>query len=992
MLSNQAVKQPLFRPLTTSASETITATGTNNVINGTQLTLNAGDTIVGSVSGTNKLSLVDSGTAAWTPTAASITNVQTVALRNINGTAATAAVKNVTQTTFGTTVVSATAGTIITFANVATADVVVTPAVSATHTGQTLAILAAAAINAATGSLYVATVVDNTMTLTAKTAGAVTAVTGVLTLSAASTGAISQVTTVAGAAVVNTAGAADTVDATKFGGATSFENDVSTSQVDFTGLTAAQSVRIIGNGTTTNGATTVAWGATVTSGTVNISGGTTAGAITTSGTSLVSNTVNSTGVANTVGALTLGAAVTSLTLNATTNLTTGAITNTGAAALTTLTINGAGAVDISAGALQSTVTTVNAAGNSGGVTVLLGSAQTNKFTGGSGNDVVTTGAVLTTGTADGGAGTADVVDVGANVTHINTTALAAKYTNFEVLRINGIMDMSLFPTYTAVQLSGPTNSITNMTATQAANVQARADIGNTTLTLATATGTSDVLTITAGLGNTTATAVNNATSITTLTATGFETINLIANPSSTVALGAAGRTSSITAISNSSLTGVNLSGTAWTLGDIASSKATAWNASALTGNGASTSVGLTLSATGAAFAGSVVTGSSLRDDVTMNSTTGVTFNLGAGSDYFTTTAVLLTPSGAATDNTINAEGGTGDRLTLTADTGAVTATDTTFTKVTGFEALRLAGAATDISVTGLGAGFLSAFATGVTVTDVATQSDGEAYTWASGLYSQNVNLTHVTDAVGTTSAANQSITTGAGTDTIVLTASSFTGATAGVTQGQIAVSTGAGADTITVGVGTLDTAATARAVTITGGTGADIISITSVNGTAGTGVLANTGFVIAAGDSTTTAYDQITGFKLSDIGGAGGKVSDLLDFAGTGAITTYGATAATGYTAAELTVAVTAAGANGGLTVFGGSAASGLTLAQKIAAIQSVVNITNGDTCFFIDTGNTYVFNNNSAGDSIVQLVGVGTVGRLIVTNDATTDNGLFIA
>jgi hypothetical protein len=773
-----------------------------------------------------------------------------------------------------------------------------------------------------------------------------------------------------------------TVTANLFSGLTAVNSDRSTAALVVAGLASGASGGIIGNGTLTNGASSFGYAAGATTGIINAINGVTAGAIVLTGAGITTATINSTGASNTVGTINLAAAgtTTRVNINATTALTTGAIT---AAAATNYTLTGAGAIDISAAVLAATVTTVNAAATTGGVTVALGTAVTQTVTGGSGNDVITTGAlVLTTGSVNAGAGTADVLDIGTNVGNVNTAALAAKYTNFEILRIGAAtLDVSLLgSSITGIQATGAA-VLTGMTATQAANVQARANLGNASFQLANATGTSDVLTITNGLGTTTATAVNNATTIGTLVATGFETINLIANPSATATSGA-NRTTTVTAITNTSLNNVNLSGTAFTFGDIASSKAVAWNASALTGNGAATPVGLTLTTTGAAFAGSVVTGSSLRDSVIMNSSTGVTFNLGAGNDIFSTTTTLLLPSGAATDNTVNGGDGTNDQLVFT---GAATATDTTFTKVSGFESLQLAGGAVNISVTGLGAGFLNAFANGVTVTDTATQDTAQSYTWASGLYSQNVTLTHVTDAVGVANTANQTITTGAGNDTITLTAASFTGLTAGATQGQISISTGAGNDTITVSTGTLNTAATAQAVTITGGAGADIINTAShVNGAATTTLFGNISYVMAAGDSTVSAWDQITGFDVGAV--VAGAVSDQLDFA-TVTLNQYAATAATGYTAQQLTVSVSAAGA----ITFAGSAASALTLAEQISAVQSVVNVTNGDVGFWVNGGSTYVFNNATAGDSLVQLVGVTTATAIITTNAATA-NAIFVA
>lgn len=757
-------------------------------------------------------------------------------------------------------------------------------------------------------------------------------------------------------------------------GLTTAASDRSAGAVVFSGLAAGAVGSVIGDGVVTNGASTFGYAATVTSGTVNFSGGTLGTpVVTTSGTLLATQTVNSTGAANVTGALTLGAAVTTLNVNATTALTTGAVTNTGGAALTRINVTGSSAVSLSATALEATVTTIDASAATGALTVALGSAVTQTVTGGAGNDVITTGAVLTTGSVNAGAGTGDVLDVGTNVAHVNTTSLAAKYTNFETVRIGAAaLDMSLIGGITAVQLTGAA-TLTNMTAAQAAAVTARANIGNASLALATATGTSDVLTITNGLGTTNAA----ATTIGTLVATGFETINLVANPGPSATVGT-NRTTTVTAITDTSLTGVNLTGTAFTFGDIASTKAVAWNASALTGNGATTPVGLTLTTTGAAFAGSVVTGSALRDSVIMDSSTGVTFNLGAGNDLFSTTSTLLLPSGASTDNTINAGDGATDRLIFT---GAATLTDTSFTKTSGFEQLELAGAGVANSVTGLAAGFLRGFAGGVSVTDTAAQTGANAYTWSSGLYAQPVTIVHETTYAGTAAGGNQTITTGAGNDTITVIASSWVGKAAN-DGATIAVSTGAGNDTITVTTSTQLAQTTTAPVVITGGLGADTITSTGVNITTGAGVLTTT-YVVAAGDSTTTAYDSITGFDL----GTAGLLPSTLDLVGTGAVTTYAATAPTGYTAAQLTVAVTA---TSGLVVFAGTSASALTLAEKIAAVQSVVTTNTTDLAVFTHGANSYVFQNNTAGDIVVELVGVAAT-NIIVANANTAGSVLVL-
>jgi hypothetical protein len=801
-------------------------------------------------------------------------------------------------------------------------------------------------------------------------------------------------------------------------GLTSFNADRSTGEVTVTNLASGASAGMIGNGAVVTGAFNAGYVAAATAATINLSNGVNGGAVVLTGTGVLATTINSTGAANTIGAVTNAASATSLKINATSNLTTAAIgTNTAVKALElnatggsittgaitaaaattvnitgtsavntdinlvvapTITVSGSGAVDLGlAGtkALSNLVETVTSTQTGGSLTLAAGTLVSAKITGGAGADVFTTGAVLTTGFMDGGAGS-DTLDLGTNVAHVNTTALAAKYTNFETIRIGAAaLDMSLVSGITGVQVGGAA-TLTKMTAAQAASVSARANIGNASFALADASGTSDVLTITNGLGTTTAA----ATTIGTLVAEGFETINLVTNAGPTATSGT-NRTTSVVAITDASLTAVNLTGTAFTFGDIASTKAVAWNAAGLTGNGSTIPVGLTLTTTGAAFAGSVVTGSAVRDSVIMTSSTGVTFNLGAGNDIFSTTSTLLLPAGIAADNTINAGEGTSDKLVFT---GASTLTDTSFSKSTGFEALELAGAG-DESITGLGAGFLGAFANGVTVTDTNSGALAKAYTWASGLYDKNVTLTHTTLGTGGATDSNQSITTGGGADVITLDGSAaFVGKTA-AGGGKIVVSTGAGADTITVSTSTLLTTASVQAVTITGGTGADIINATThVNGAATTGLIGNFSFVIAAGDSTTTAFDQITGFRAGAT--SAGEVSDGLDFSNA-TLNAYTATAATGFSAGQLTVAVSAVGA----VTFAGTSAASLTVAQKIAAVQSVVVTVNGDSAFFIDGGSTYVFNNETAGDVVVQLSGLTGITALITTNAATA-NAIFIA
>jgi len=946
--------------LTTGIDNGSTFTGGANqdAFNATHLTLNASDVLVGGA-GTDSLSIVNTGTAGFAVPAAIVSGIENISIRNLNtgtavGTSAVAQVNtySIPVPNGGTSVVA-----VLNFGGISTNFTTGTG--STTH-GEALA----AAINQSAGrTIAVFTASGNT----ANTAGSLVVTAPVagtalpaITLSAALTANVPAVTfSTANVVGIATVTVTDSITATNFTDATTFTSDNSSGAVTITGLTAAQTaVKKAGAGDFSP-----AFGTTVAAGTVEINGGSTAGAVVTTGLALTTATINSTGAANTIGLLTGAGTATSTTINATTALTTGTATNLGA----TVTVNGAGNVSFGTSALETGVTTLNAAGLTGTLTAVLSATASVKVTGGSGNDVITTGVALTTGSVDAGAGTGDVLVLGANVTHANTTALASKFTNFEILRVNGTFDMALFPAFTAVQLAGATNTITNLNATQAAAITARANIGATTLALTNSAGTSDVLAV--NFSSTTAS--TNALTSGVITATGFETINLTTTPGASIA-GGANRVTTVTgAIVDTSLTNVNLNGTSYTFTDITSSKAVTWNASALTGNGAATPVGLTVSSTSGSFAGSIITGSAFRDSITMETSTGLTMNLGAGGDVVSTTTTLLLPSGAATDNTLNGGDGT-DSLVIT---GAASATDTTFTKVTGFEALQLAGGAVDNSVTGLAAGFLAAFPTGVSVTDTATQADAQAFTWSSGLYSGNVTLVHTTDATGTDVTANQQITTGGGNDSITLVAANYTGASSATI---LSVATGAGNDTISVTTGGLVTThVTTNAIVVDGGAGQDAITLVHVNGAATTKLLANARVVLTAGQSSTTAYDTVTGFLKGD----GTGVSDSLDFSTTATVTAYAATAATGYTAGQLTVAVAT---TTGLVTFAGTSAAALTAAEKIAAVASVVATTNGDTAFWIDNGSTYVFNNSTAGDVVVQLVAQTGATSLLTTNAAT--------
>ena len=711
------------------------------------------------------------------------------------------------------------------------------------------------------------------------------------------------------------------LDASQVVGLKSVNADKATANLTVTNLASGASAGMVGNGVVANGNLSAGYVAGATDATVNISGGTTAGNVIITGTGIKSATVNSTGAANTIGALTGAASTTSTTIDAATNLTTGAVTNAGA----TLTIKGAGAVNLSAAALEAGVTKVDASANTGGVTVALGSAVTQTVTGGSGNDVITTGAVLTTGTVDGGAGTDTLVL--SNVSHANTAALAAKYTNFEVLRVNGTFDASLIAGINAIELSGATNNISKLSATQAGAVTALANIGATTLALATDTGTADVVSLTLGDGK------GAAFDTGALTVNGIETLNIKANAKA----GDADQTSVIASFTADKLTAINLTGSAVTLQNAATTKAVTIDASALTGDGSAAPAGpVGLTITGNVVTGSKVIGSSVND--TFNLGTGfATYNGGAGNDTFNATVAQLNTG--ADYNVIDGGAGTD---TLNINNGAntaVTIVDNNLSKVSGIEKIVIATSGTANQSIQTGGWFDAAFkANGVDLTTVSTTGtigiDMTSFTGAATLTTTSTtgNQTIQTGTAGgndkvtaVATTGNVSVTTGAGDDVV-----SVTTAGTGAGEGAITINTGAGNDTITI-----VNAVGGDGATITAGAGADKITLS----------LGSAVIVIGNTDSgiTLETADSITGFKTG---------ADQLKLGFNGGATNASEAAAV---VADFSTALTNANA---------------ALAALKVANPASTELAN----FQWDATNGYLFNDTNAdgtADQVIVLVGI---------------------
>jgi hypothetical protein len=282
-------------------------------------------------------------------------------------------------------------------------------------------------------------------------------------------------------------------------------SDRSANALTLTNVAAGTTLEQRGNEVTTNGALTAGYVAAATAGTLNITNGTTAGAIAVNGAGLTDLTINSTGANNTVGALSSTGDPTTVTINAATNLTATSLAVASNSGAQSLAITGAGNVSI--GTFDTDFATITTTGFTGGLTATLSGTAGTALTGGAGSDVITTSGTGQTGTVSGGDGT-DTLALATSAA-IDTTAEGAVYTNFETLRVanNASIDMDLMTgsTITAIQLTdgAAATAITDMNATQAANVTVRAinDTATFSVKNASVVGSNDVISITASDGD-----------------------------------------------------------------------------------------------------------------------------------------------------------------------------------------------------------------------------------------------------------------------------------------------------------------------------------------------------------------------------------------------------------------------------------------------------------------------------------------------------------
>ena len=687
------------------------------------------------------------------------------------------------------------------------------------------------------------------------------------------------------------------------------------------------------------------------------------------GAALTDLTVNTSGTASTFDVIN-AAAATTITINASAALTT-TLATTGTAALT---ITGTSAVDL--GALDADINTITATSNTGGVTAAIGANVDTVFTGSAGADVITAGTTDALVTAnelavDGGAGT-DILVLAATA-DIDTAADAARYTNFETLRTGDSVNAGLISGITAIQLSANTaETISGLTATQAANITFTADnTTSTAFTLSDATGSTDSITF--NLASSTATTDVDVIGASVI---GIETVNVNAttgtNTTGDTAFGFLANTAdSVSALNFTGTSDVTLNVVANTLDVVAVDI----DASAMTGT-----ADLTI-ATGVLVAGSSVTGTLNADTIAVSSTTGTTYDAGAGDDDFTGSVADLVATGT-NDSSINGGAGTD---TLTLDDTTTTLTDNHFSNVTNLETLALSNTVGALSVT-TGSAFNTAFADGATIT-TGVLADQVISTINAGLSTVDMTITvDATDQTGDTGGDDMTITTGTGTDTITITGDATWVGAAG-DAATITVDSGAGVDTISVTIGELLAQTTSQAMVINAGTGADVITKVGINGT---GATAFASFVVDAGDSTTTAWDSITGFDLGDAT----DMADGIDFSGTAAIGTVATAVNFGTIMSSNTVA--------GVATFDDIESYTTALVINSTNLADVVgylaaNTAGNDTVAFTydsdasGTADATMVYHNGTTDSLVMLASTTAVDAL-VTTAGTGANDLFIA
>ena len=424
--------------------------------------------------------------------------------------------------------------------------------------------------------------------------------------------------------------------------------------------------------------------------------------------------------------------VTALTVAGSSGLT---LTAAGMSALKTITVAGAaGLTDSDLGSIA-TLTSVDASGTSGNNTVSLLATQT-AYTGGSGVDTVTIGAVASK-VIDGGAGTADVL-----VSNTTTYAANAKIVNFETLKMGGAANGTFVATGFSHLAAGAVTGVSTFSSVAAGadlTLNGAAGFG-IIYTLSDANGASDVLPLTVKSAGTTE---GNS-----VTADGVETVNVTLVDTTAASHLAATETLTLAGTGQTTLTFAGttplklaLVDTVVTLTSVDASGMTGtgegftWTAPVLTSTAGVTVKGVAGAGTnvldfGSYVAGKVTyTGGAGADTVTLGTANKANvLNLGNGTN--------IVNGASAGSNVIT--GGTGADTFTSATTGnnvinfgnganAFTATsgNNTYTGGTGVDTVTVGGGSNTIT-TGTGADLVTITAAGANVNTYTTITDAHA--------------------------------------------------------------------------------------------------------------------------------------------------------------------------------------------------------------------------------------------------------------------------
>jgi len=623
----------------------------------------------------------------------------------------------------------------------------------------------------------------------------------------------------------------------------------------------------------------------------------------------------------------------------------------GTSKIATLNVTGAQLLTIST-ALNTSVKTLGASATTGGVSASFATTTTATLTGGAGNDSLTltasagdvsvtagegndvislTGGSFTTAdTIDGGAGTADRLDIIAADAEAIAAALT-NTTNFEQLSLNtigtgaGSINATRFGTIDTVRLDKGTTGAYGVTMAAGAMTLGIASAAETlagTLTVTdTGTASTDALTII----NRGTTAATNNFSGQNITSAGYETVTINTGATSTAGAQTLG-VITITGDATNTAQGITLTGAnALTIGAPISNSSAVFsiNASGMTAQAAGTATFTMAAPTFAGVTGTVsITGSAGQDVLIGHASAKNTIDGGAGVDTVT--------GGSAADSLIGGTGndvitGGGGNDTVSGGDGNDTITMTTGTVNVdggaGNDTVIMAAtlSASDTVIGGDGTDTLSITTAAVTATAAAGVSGFETFTF---------------DATG---GANQDMVQFTGNSTF--TRLNF-GATAANTELFSNVSAGVttlGLADVNLAAGTLtrlvDTTADTLAISAIGLTAARTETALSIANEETVSIATGS---VAAGDLiiTTLTANDLTSLTVTGAGdltvtnsiGSAAALATINAVAATGTITLLADTSVVDMTiTGSLSAANTITGGTGSDVITGGDAVDSLT-------------------------------------------------------------------